>query len=121
MKPVLAAVEAELTAALAPFWGQLALQSGGALAAHAILTLWRATRLDVFGELAAADRNVVKWACLLADIGKLGAPQVQGRDPAHAFRSGGAVLELFARFGFLEPGFGPRAYPLVQRILAESF
>ena len=121
MRPVLEAVDAELTAVLEPYWAQLVGQSGGALAAHAILTLWRATRLDLFGELAVADRNVVKWACLLCDIAKLGAPQVQGRDPAHAFRSGSAVLELFARFGFLESGHSARQYPLAQRLLAESF
>ena len=113
-------MDAELTAALAPYWAQLAEQSGGFLAAHAILALWRATRLDEFGELAEADKNVVKWACLLMDIAKLGAPQVQGRDPAHAFRSGAAALELFAGFGFLDER-GADQYPLAQRLLAESF
>ena len=110
----------ELTAGLAPYWAQLTEQSGGVLAAHTILALWRATGLDIYEELAEDDRNVVKWACLLCDIAKLGAPRVQGRDPAHAFRSGSAALELFARFGFLESGQVGR-YPLAQRLLAESF
>ena len=74
MRPVLAAVGAELTAVLEPYWAQLAEQSGGVLAAHSILAVWRATKLDIYSELAANDRNVVKWACLLCDIAKLGAP-----------------------------------------------
>ena len=76
MRPVLAAVGAELTAVLEPYWAQLAEQSCGVLAAHSILAVWRATKLDIYSELAANDRNVVKWACLLCDIAKLGAPQV---------------------------------------------
>ena len=102
MKCILNEIEDELTAILAPHWTELMKQSGGMLASHTILRLWRATQMDLFTFMTPEEKNVLKWACLLCDIAKIGTPLVQGRDHCHAFRSASAVLGLFKRHRLIE-------------------
>ena len=85
MGAVIESVDEELLAVLGKYWTHLKAQSKGMIAVHTILVLWRATKLPSFDKLTDKEKNALKWACLLHDISKRGAPTVLGRDHCHAF------------------------------------
>jgi len=102
MKPVIEAVDCELKQSLGDFWTILKSQSNLMVVTHTIIVLWRATLDPLFAKLSASDKNILKWACLLHDIAKRGAPNICGRDYTHAFRSAATSLEIFRQLGVLQ-------------------
>ena len=87
MKAVIIAVDEELHQVLGKFWEDLKFQNDGKLAVHMILVVWHAINDPLFQELSSELKNVMKWACVLHSIGKLGKPAIEGRDHIYPFIS----------------------------------
>lgn len=119
MAPVMDAVDSELTSVLGPFWTKMRAQSGGIIANHSILILWKATKDPLYAELTPEDKNIVNWACLLSDIAKRGSPVIQGRDNIHAFTSAAAALKVFEKLGVLGTA-SVENWGQIYRLLGES-
>lgn len=65
--------------------------------------LYQTTREPIFiNEMAEKEQNILKWAALLHDVSKRGAPEINGKDHIHPFVSGAAVLEIFRDLGFIQ-------------------
>ncbi len=83
-------------------WRELEKVTNGLVAAHTILVLWRAIKhLDIYHQLSSEDQNIIKWACLLHDVRKMGLPLINGKDHVHPFKSAITTLEVFYRMGLI--------------------
>ena len=120
----MSSVSDELTAKLNPWWQNLLEQRDGWVATHTWLVIWRAARHipSLYNDLAAYEKNIVLWACLLHDVRKLGPPDFIGKDHIHPFKSAASVLEVFEKLKILDVSDKDRRHYFNQvlRLLCES-
>ena len=84
-----------------PEWKELWKVQNGLVCMHIFTVLYCMIIEPEFALKSYIEQNILKWACLLHDIKKLGSPFIQGKDHMHPFKGGAAVLEIFKRLGCL--------------------
>jgi len=88
-------VDEEVTQVLSQPWIDLKKQNDTFVARHTLLVLAMVVQDPLYQEISAEEQNIIKWACLLHDIAKLGVPTIEGRDHVHPIKSGIILLEIF--------------------------
>ena len=87
MQTIIKIVDDEIEAVFTDYWRALKKQNGGMFAAHAVLVVWQATLEPSYIVLTAEQKNIVKWICLMHNIGKIGKPTITGKDHIYPFKS----------------------------------
>ena len=68
-------------------------------------------------------QSIIKWACLLHNIGKIGKPTIRGRDYIYPFNSAWLVLKVMKKLKILDLGNDVEKendYKEVQRLIHQS-
>ena len=77
----------------------------------------------LYNELDWADKNIIKWVCLLHDMKKLSVPAIEGKDHVHPFKSAACVLDIFQKLKILDfpkKSWQEESLEQVKRLIGES-
>ena len=96
MQLIVERVSEEMQSVLGGFWVNLKDQNQCAFASHVILVLWHALNDPLYEELSAEAKEIIKWSCLLHNIGKVGKPTITGKDHLYAFNSASIALYILS-------------------------
>lgn len=83
-------------------WDDHRKQNKGKLTAHTFLVLWHAIKDPLYQEMEEESKNIIKWACLLHNIGKVSRPSIEGKDHVSSFNSSLFVLNTMAKLELID-------------------
>ena len=101
MIEILDVVDNEIYKVLGQPWQNLKKQNQRRLTAHTFLVLQHAVKDPQYQTLIKKEQDIVKWACLLHNIGKLGKPTIFGRDYIYPFNSAAIALKILRELNIL--------------------
>ena len=67
-----------------------------------LLVLWIAVKDPYYQLMTKERKNIIKWVCLLHNIGKISKPTIFGKDYIYPFNSAGLVLKIMHRLNIIE-------------------
>ena len=95
-------LDEEIIAGIGQHWLTLKAQDETWVARHTLIVMALVVTDPIFPELTAEEQNILKWAALLHDLGKVQQPTIRGRDHVHPIMSGINTIDIFEKLGFIE-------------------